>query len=134
VMPADGPRPRHAHRRLPCPPWFIAAAWNLAFGVFGPLLTQVISEGVAEGIFDTFDPEGVGDMIQALALRTNSPILDVVRAADQSERRRAIGVLTARFRLHGLAVDRILGLPDASVTVLTRAQVKKMVAALPRNY
>ena len=103
-------------------------------GLFGPLLTQVISEGVAEGIFDTFDPEGVGDMIQALAARTNSPLLDVVRAADQSERRHAIGVLTARFRLHGLAIDRILGLPDTSITVLTRAQVKAMVAALPRNY
>jgi AcrR family transcriptional regulator len=26
-----------------------------------PLFTRVLSEGVAQGIFDTFDPEGVGD-------------------------------------------------------------------------
>ena len=31
-------------------------------------------------------------------------------------------------------VDRILGLPDGSVTALSRAQVEAMIAALPRNY
>jgi TetR/AcrR family transcriptional regulator, cholesterol catabolism regulator len=101
---------------------------------FRPLLTKVISDGVAEGIFDTFDPEGVGDMIQALAARTNSKILAVIMAADETARDRAIDGLTTRFRLHGLAVDRILGLPDSSVSVLTRDQVEAMVAALPRNY
>jgi hypothetical protein len=89
---------------------------------------------VAEGIFDTFDPEGVADMIYGLAARTNSKIIDVVDAADESARDQAIGVLTARFRLHGLATDRVLGLPDATITTLTRAQVETMVAALPRNY
>jgi TetR/AcrR family transcriptional regulator, cholesterol catabolism regulator len=102
--------------------------------LFRPMLTKVIFDGVAEGIFDTFDPEGVADMIQALAARTNSKILDVVGAADEPAREHAIEVLTTRFRLHGLAIDRILGLPDASVTVLTRDQVESMVAALPRNY
>jgi TetR/AcrR family transcriptional regulator, cholesterol catabolism regulator len=102
--------------------------------LFRPLLTQVISDGVAEGVFDTFDPEGVGDMIQSLAAHTNSKILDVLDAADESARDHAIDVLTTRFRLHGLAIDRLLALPDGSVTVLTRAQVETMVAALPRHY
>jgi TetR/AcrR family transcriptional regulator, cholesterol catabolism regulator len=102
--------------------------------LFRPLLTRVISEGVAEGVFDTFDPEGVGDMLQALAARTNSKILDVVGAADEPARDHAIEVLTTRFRLHGLAIDRILGLPDASIIALTRDQVEALVAALPRNY
>ncbi|HYB36865.1 MAG TPA: TetR/AcrR family transcriptional regulator [Mycobacterium sp.] len=102
--------------------------------LFRPLLTRLISEGVTGGIFDTFDPEGVADMIYGLAARTNSNILDVLHAADESARDQAIDVLTTRFRLHGLAIDRILGLPDASITTLTRAQVEAMVAALPRNY
>jgi AcrR family transcriptional regulator len=99
-----------------------------------PLFTRVISEGVAQGIFDTFDPEGVGDMIQGLAARTNSKILDVFDAPDESASDHAIDVLTTRFRLHGLAIDRILGLPDGSVAVITRAQVKMLVAAMPRRY
>jgi hypothetical protein len=74
------------------------------------------------------------EIIQALAARTNSKILDVVSASDESARNHAIDVLTTRFRLHGLAIDRILGLPDASINVLTRDQVEAMVAALPRNY
>ncbi|MBO0882357.1 MAG: hypothetical protein J2P17_18880 [Mycobacterium sp.] len=40
-----------------------------------PLLTRLITEGIAGGIFDTFDPEGVADMIYGLAVRTNSNIL-----------------------------------------------------------
>ncbi|OBH59703.1 TetR family transcriptional regulator [Mycobacterium mantenii] len=99
-----------------------------------PLLTRLISEGVAEGVFDTFDPEGVADMIYGLAARTNSIVLEVLRADDEAARERSIDRLTTRFRLHGLAIDRILGLPDGSVSTLTRAQVEAMVAALPRNY
>lgn len=102
--------------------------------LFRPLLTRLISDGVAEGIFDTFDPEGVADMIYGLAARTNSNIVDVSSAADESARDRAIDVLTTRFRLHGLAIDRILGLPDGSIAALTREQVEAMVTALPRNY
>ena len=66
--------------------------------------------------------------------RTNAKILDVLNAVDESARDRAIDALTIRFRLHGLAIDRILGLPDGGVHVLTRAQAETLVAALPRNY
>jgi AcrR family transcriptional regulator len=102
--------------------------------LFRPLLTRLISEGVAEGIFDTFDPEGVADMIYGLAARTNSKIIDVRDAADESARDHAIDVLTTRFRLHGLATEGVLGLPDESITTFTRTQVETMVAALPRSY
>jgi TetR/AcrR family transcriptional regulator, cholesterol catabolism regulator len=99
-----------------------------------PLLTRLISEGIADGAFDTFDPEGVADMIYGLAARTKSKILDVWDAADEFDRGRAIETLTTRFRLHGLAIDRTLGLPDGSITTLTRTQVEAMVAAFPRSY
>ncbi|OJZ69914.1 TetR family transcriptional regulator [Mycobacterium paraffinicum] len=99
-----------------------------------PLLTRLIDEGVAERVFDTFDPEGVADMIYGLAARTNSTIVAVLQAPDESARERAIDRMTKRFRLHGLAIDRILGLPDGSVTTLTRAEVETLVSALPRTY
>jgi AcrR family transcriptional regulator len=99
-----------------------------------PLLTHVISVGVQEAIFNTFDAEGVADMIQGLAARVNSNVVQVFDATDESGRDHAIDVLTSRLKLHGLTVDRVLGLPDGSVTVLSRAQVESMVAALPRNY
>jgi AcrR family transcriptional regulator len=103
-------------------------------GLYRPLLTRLISQGVSDGIFDTFDPEGVADMIYGLAARTNSTILEVLDAANEFARDQAIDALTTRFRLHGIAIDRILGLPDESVTTLSRTQVEAMVAALPRSY
>jgi TetR/AcrR family transcriptional regulator, cholesterol catabolism regulator len=99
-----------------------------------PLLTRVISDGVEEGVFHTFDAEGVADMIQGLAARVNSNVVQIIDATDQSARDYAIDVLVSRFKLHGLAVDRILGLPDGTVTALSRAQVEAMIAALPRHY
>jgi AcrR family transcriptional regulator len=99
-----------------------------------PLFARLISDGVTDGVFETFDPEGVADMIYGLAARTNSTILDILQAKDAAARERAIDSLTARFRLHGLAVDRILGLPDESVATLTRVEVEALVAALPRNH
>jgi hypothetical protein len=73
-------------------------------------------------------------MINGLAARTNSNIVDVLDAADEAARDRAIAALATRFRLHGLAVDRILALPDESITTLTREQIEAMVAGLPRRY
>jgi TetR/AcrR family transcriptional regulator, cholesterol catabolism regulator len=102
--------------------------------LFRPLLTRLISDGVAEGVFDTFDPEGVADMIYGLAARTNSNIVEVLQAADEPARERAIDRLTTRFRLHGVAIDRVLGLPDGSIATLSRAQVEAMLAALPRSW
>ena len=100
----------------------------------GPLLTRVISEGIDEGVFDTFDAEGVADMILGLAARVNANVVQILDATDESSRVQAVTILTKRFKLHGVAVDRVLGLPDGSIIVLRRAQVEMMVAALPRNY
>jgi AcrR family transcriptional regulator len=102
--------------------------------LFLPLLTRLVSDGVAAGVFDTFDPEGVADMIYGLAARTNSNVVEVLQAGDETAREAAIDRLTTRFRLHGLAIDRILGMPDGSITTLTHAQVGALVAALPRNW
>jgi TetR/AcrR family transcriptional regulator, cholesterol catabolism regulator len=99
-----------------------------------PLLTRVISDAVQEGVFHTFDPEGVADMILGLSARVNANVVQIVGATDESARDHAIEVLTSRLKLHGLAVDRILEIPDGSVTVLDRVQVEIMVAPLPRNY
>jgi TetR/AcrR family transcriptional regulator, cholesterol catabolism regulator len=99
-----------------------------------PLLTRVISEGIGEGVFDTFDAEGVADVILGLAARVNANVVQILDAIDESSRVQAVTILTKRFKLHGVAVDRVLGLPDGSIIVLRRAQVEMMVAALPRNY
>jgi TetR/AcrR family transcriptional regulator, cholesterol catabolism regulator len=98
--------------------------------LFRPVLTEVITQGVHEGVFDTFDPEGVGDMIQGFAASMQANLVDVLNAPDAKSRRKAIDASVKRLKLYGVATDRILGLPDGSTVVLDRKQVEAMVALL----
>ncbi|KLO28320.1 TetR family transcriptional regulator [Mycolicibacter heraklionensis] len=98
--------------------------------LFRPVLTKLISEGVDEGVFDTFDPEGVGDMIQVFAASLRRNLMQVLDAPDAKARSQAVDDCVKRIKLHGIATDRILGLPDGSTVVLDRRQVEAMVARI----
>ena len=97
---------------------------------FRPVLTEVITQGVDEGVFDTFDPEGVGDIIQGFAASMQKDVAEVLNAPNATLRRQAIDASVRRLKLYGIATDRILGLPDGSTVVLDRKQVEAMVALL----
>ncbi|KUH99957.1 TetR/AcrR family transcriptional regulator [Mycobacterium sp. IS-3022] len=102
--------------------------------MFRPVLTEVITQGVDEGVFDTFDPEGVGDIIQGFAASMQSMLVRVLNAPDAKARRKSIDDSAKRLKLYGIATDRILGLPDGSTVVLDRSQIEAMVAHLkPRR-
>jgi hypothetical protein len=60
-------------------------------------------------------------MILALSARVNANVVQIAGATAHASRDYPIDVLTSRVELHGLAVDRILGLQDGSMTVLDRA-------------
>ncbi|WP_100492584.1 TetR/AcrR family transcriptional regulator [Mycobacteroides abscessus] len=105
----------------------ISAIWE---DRFRPVLTEVIAQGVAEGVFDTFDPEGVGDMIQGLAATMGTAVQRIIAAPDAPARAQAIDAAVLRQRLYGIATDRILGLPDGTVEVLDRDQIEALVAVL----
>lgn len=96
---------------------------------------QLLSQhrlGVKEKVFHTFDPEGVADMLQQLASSTYPFVTRAISAVTEKERQEVLTAFQRRLRLHGIAIDRLLGLPDGSVRVPKRSQVKKLMAALPR--
>lgn len=76
-----------------------------------PLLARVIADGVAEGVFETFDADGVADMILGLSARVNANVVQIVDAPDSSAREHAIDVLASRLRLHGLPSTASSGCP-----------------------
>ncbi|SEH75845.1 DNA-binding transcriptional regulator, AcrR family [Mycolicibacterium rutilum] len=98
--------------------------------LFRPVLTEVIAQGVYEGVFDTFDPEGVGDMIQGFAASMRKTLVGTLNAPDPTSRQEILDVCVKRLKLYGIATDRILGLPDGSTVVLDRKQVEAMIALL----
>ena len=99
--------------------------------LFRPVLTKMIAQGVKEKIFHTFDPEGVGDMLQQLASSTYPFVTRAMGAATDKERQETLKAYHKRLRLHGIAIDRILGLPDGTLRVPTLHQLKKLMATLP---
>jgi AcrR family transcriptional regulator len=102
--------------------------------LFRPVLTEVITDGVREGIFDTCDPEGVGDMIQGFAASMQANLVKVLNSPDAKSRRKAVDDAVKRLKFHGIAVDRVLGLPDGSTVALDREQVEAMLALInPRR-
>ncbi|MUM16483.1 TetR/AcrR family transcriptional regulator [Mycobacterium sp. CBMA271] len=109
----------------------ISAIWE---DKFRPVLTDVITQGVAEGAFETFDPEGVGDMIQGFAANMGATVQRIMAAPDARTQASAIDAAVLRQRLFGVATDRVLGLPDGTVEVLDRQQIEALIAALPRAF
>jgi hypothetical protein len=89
---------------------------NTAVGaLLAPVLTDIIRQGVADGVFDTFDPEGAADMILQLGTSTYGIMARALAAGDADQMDEAIQALERRVRLYEMALDRVLGLPDRSV-------------------
>ena len=109
----------------------IAAAWE---DLFRPALTTILRTGVKEKVFDTFDPEGVADLIQEFASNLYPVVANALAATTEQQRKEALHAFRKRLRLHGIVVDRMLGLPDGSVRMLNSQSVGKIMEALaPRR-
>ena len=97
---------------------------------FRPVLTEIIAQGVKENIFDTSDPEGVADMLQELASNTYPFVTRIIGAVTEKERQEVLKAFQKRLRLNGIAIDRLLGLPDGTLYVPKLREVKKLMAKL----
>jgi AcrR family transcriptional regulator len=98
--------------------------------LFRPALTGIITQGVKEHIFDTADPEGVGDLLQQLAANTHPFVTQMIAATTQREWRDVLKAFHRRLVLNGMAIDRLLGLADGTLYVPSLPAVKRLMAKL----
>lgn len=108
---------------------------NLASSAaFHPLLTTIISQGVTEGVFRTFDPAGVADMILQLGGATRGLVADIVShiRAGHAPTKGAIRALEQRVRLYEVALDRVLGLPDGSLKLTASGYLRLLMTVRHR--
>jgi AcrR family transcriptional regulator len=98
--------------------------------LFRPILTGIIDQGVKEYLFETADPEGVADLLQQLASNTYPFVTRFVEAGTEQEKQETLKALHRRLRLNGVAIDRLLGLPDGSLYVPSLPAVKKLMTRL----
>jgi AcrR family transcriptional regulator len=94
-----------------------------------PVLRKIISQGVADGIFDTFDPEGAADMILQLGTATQSIVSAALGAGSPEQMDEAIRALERRIKLYEIALARILGLPDGSIRLSEPGYIRTVMTA-----
>jgi AcrR family transcriptional regulator len=103
---------------------------NAAAGaMFTPVLAKIVTQGVKEGTFHTFDPEGVADLLLQLGASTHSIVARAIAAGSTDQMNEAIRTLERRIRLYEVALDRILGLPDGSVRLAEPGYVRTVMTA-----
>jgi AcrR family transcriptional regulator len=105
----------------------ISEAWR---NRMRPILGQIISEGVAKGVFKTNDPEGVGDLILLMQLSTTYILAQGMLAKTVRARDAAADALGERLKLHAVALGRVLKLPDDTFSIGPPDFAKKFMRAL----
>lgn len=107
---------------------------NLAASAsFSPLLVKIIRQGVEDGAFRTFDPEGVADMVMQFGLATHGVVAKAIASGSDADMDVAIETLEKRVRLYEIALDRVLSLPDGSIRISEPGYVRAVMTARRRR-
>lgn len=100
-----------------------------SIAVMRPVLAGIIAQGKAEGRFAVADPEAAAEIILHLGASTHDAVARAIAATGTAEAEAAIEALDRRLRFHGVAVDRILGLPDGSLTFVEPGFTRAVMTA-----
>lgn len=82
-----------------------------------PVFARIIEEGVREGSMDAADPLATAETLLHLRLSMGRLMNRALRLAETGDLESAIAMLDERLRLYGIAVDRVLKLPDGTLEV-----------------
>jgi AcrR family transcriptional regulator len=103
-------------------------------GLMTPVLARIIAQGVDEGIFHTPDPVGTAGMVMQLGAAAYGVIARALQATSEHEIEEAADTLENLLRLHGVAIDRILGLPEGTLHVVEPGFARAVMMAVPAPF
>ncbi len=101
----------------------------VSMALMTPILARIIAQGVEEGTFRTPDPVGTAEMVLQLGAAAYGVIARAVQATSEHEIEEAADTLENLLQLHGVAIDRILCLPEGSVRLIDPGFVRAMMMA-----
>lgn len=96
-----------------------------------PLLTEIILQGVREGIFHTPYPESVGEVILRLGAALSEQFGDLVLSLP--ENRENFDILLQKIELYQHSMEAILGVPGGSIKVFDRSGLERFCKALMKE-
>lgn len=100
-----------------------------AAAVATPALARIIEQGIGEGTFRVSDAVIAAELLLQLASISHDVIVRFLNAESPEEMRAAGMALERRIVEQAIAVDRLLGLPDGSVTFIEPGFIDALVAA-----
>jgi AcrR family transcriptional regulator len=106
---------------------------NRAVGkVMLPLFVEILRQGTSEGQFRIDDPATTAEIILQMGTSTHDAVARAIEASGTPQAERAAAALDERLRQQGVAIDRILGLPDGTI-VFSEPGFSKAVMAVPTS-
>lgn len=93
-----------------------------------PPLTEIVAQGVAEGSMRSNDPGTTAELVLMLGAMTHDVVGRLLRARPE-DWAAAIVAFERRLVEQGIAVDRILGLPDGTVAFVEPGFAEAMFAS-----
>lgn len=100
-----------------------------SIAVMKPVLAGIIAQGKAEGTFVVLNPEAAAEIVLYLGASTYDAVARAFAASGTAEEDAAIEALEQRLDFQGIAIDRILGLPDGSVTFVEPGFTRAVMTA-----
>ncbi len=90
-----------------------------------PVLGRIIEQGVREGVFQTVDPEGAGELILLLGSDLEDIFARLIMELDTHPDN--VNVIEGKIRLYEEAIERILAAPQGSVHLYHRGFVAELL-------
>lgn len=103
---------------------------NAVANVAKPILREMVAEGISEDCFDVPDTDLVAETIVALPQGRRTVAEVAIRTAEDGDLERATTLLNHRMVAEGALIDRLLGLPEGSVTLSNPTEYRLMLRAI----
>lgn len=94
-----------------------------------PMFVAILSQGKAEGRFRIDDPATTAEIILQLGASTHDVVARAMEASGTPQAEEAAAAFDERLRQQGIAIDRILGLPDGTIAFSEPGFGKAVMAA-----
>ena len=94
-----------------------------------PLFAAILTQGKEEGRFRIDDPATTAEIVMHLGASTHDVVAHAIEASGTPRASEAAAALDERLRQQGIAIDRILGLPDGTIAFFEPGFAKAVMAS-----
>ncbi len=92
----------------------------------GPLFSTIIRQGAEQGLFSTFDPDEIADLLIKIGQNLNERICELILDRTKTPEQLCT-IIERKTKLYEAIMERILGAPEDSIEMFIPEDYKAMV-------